>query len=94
MKINVTEYLDETVLLYGNSIAIEDDKGELSFIQLQQYAYKVADSLLDLQLSNTGTEGNEVDGTEGSWTLQEGDENLFVINRITGKQFKIRLEEV
>jgi amino acid adenylation domain-containing protein len=53
MKINVTEYLDETILQYGNSIAIEDANGELSFNQLQQCAYKVADSLLDLQLSNT-----------------------------------------
>ena len=48
----------------------------------------------DLQLSNVGTGGNEVDGTEGNWTIQEGDENLFIINRKTGKQFKIKMEEL
>ena len=48
----------------------------------------------DLQMSNIDTGGNDVDGTEGSWTVQEGDENLFVINRTTGKKFKIKLEGV
>jgi len=47
----------------------------------------------DLQLSNEGNP-NEIDGTEGTWTVQEGDENLFVINRKTGKKFKINLTEV
>ena len=49
----------------------------------------------DLNLSNEGKEGgNEVDGTTGDWTIQEGDENLFVINRKTGERFKIKLEGV
>jgi len=49
----------------------------------------------DLQLSNEGKEGgNEIDGTAGNWTIQEGDENLFVINRKTGKKFKMNLTEV
>ena len=35
----------------------------------------------DLQLSNMDKDkGNDVDGTRGDWTLQEGDENLYVIN--------------
>ena len=48
----------------------------------------------DMQLNNEGSGGNEVDGTEGSWTLQEGEDDLFVINRKTGKKFKIKLEAV
>ena len=48
----------------------------------------------DLQMSNIDTGGNDIDGTEGSWTMQEGDENLFLINRVTGKKFKIKLEEI
>ena len=49
----------------------------------------------DLNLSNEGKEGgNEVDGTTGNWTIQEGDENLFVINNKTGKKFKMNLTEV
>ena len=46
----------------------------------------------DMQMNNEGTGGNDVDGTEGSWTIQEGEDDLFVINRKTGKKFKIKLE--
>ena len=35
--------------------------------------------------------GNKVDGTKGDWTLQEGEEDLFVINNISGKKYKIAL---
>jgi len=48
----------------------------------------------DLQLSNEGGDANEVDGTNGSWTIQEGEEDLFIINRKSGKQYKFKLEEV
>ncbi len=48
----------------------------------------------DLQLSNEQGDANEVDNTKGSWTIQEGSEDLFIINRKTGKQYKFKLEEV
>ena len=48
----------------------------------------------DLQLSNIGTGGNEVDGTEVSWTLQEAEDTVYMINRISGKRYKIKMEEV
>ena len=49
----------------------------------------------DMHLSNEGKEGgNEIDGTTGEWTIQEGDENIFVINKKTGKKFKIDLTEI
>ena len=49
----------------------------------------------DLQLSNMDREeGNEVDGTKGDWTLQEGKDDLYVINNLTGKKFKISLTPV
>jgi len=48
----------------------------------------------DLNLNNTRGDGNEVDGTSGSWTIQEGSDNLFIINRKTGKQYKFSLEEM
>ena len=34
----------------------------------------------DLELSNLERGGNEVDGTEGIWTLQEGENDIFLIN--------------
>lgn len=47
----------------------------------------------DLNLSNEGGE-NEVDGSWGSYTIQEGHEDLFLINRRTGKRYRFNLEEV
>jgi len=60
----------------------------------------------DLNLSNMPSEGigtdekeyevvgNDVDGTNGSWTIQEGENDLFIINRLNGKKYKFNLEEV
>ena len=49
----------------------------------------------DLHLSNDGKEGgNEIDGTTGDWTIQEGEENLYIINHKNGKKFKINLTEI
>ena len=48
----------------------------------------------DINLSNKYGDPNEVDGTRGSWTIQEGDNNLFVINRNTGEKYKIVLDKV
>jgi hypothetical protein len=49
----------------------------------------------DLHLSNMNKpEGNDIDGTKGTWTIQEGVENLYIINNNNGKKFKISLEEI
>ena len=60
----------------------------------------------DLNLSNMAPEGtdsegnaytrpgNDVDGTNGSWTIQEGADDLFIINRINGKKYRFNLTEV
>ena len=48
----------------------------------------------DLNLNNTRHRKNEVDGTSGSWTIQEGSNDLFLLNRINGKKYKFNLTEV
>ena len=48
----------------------------------------------DIELSNEGSSGNEVDGTTGSWTIQEGEDDLYLLNRKNGKKYKFKLEEV
>ena len=51
----------------------------------------------DLQLSNEAKKdegGNDVDGTWGDWTLQEGENDIFMINKRNGKKFKINMTEV
>jgi hypothetical protein len=48
----------------------------------------------DLHLDNTSRGGNSIDGTSGSWTFQEGANNLFLLNNGTGKKYKINLTEM
>ena len=47
----------------------------------------------DLNLSNEGG-ANDVDGTWGNWTIQEGEDDLFLLNRRNGKKYKFNLSEV
>lgn len=47
----------------------------------------------DLDLSNEGKQ-NDVDMTWGSYTIQEGHKDLFLLNNRTGKKFKFVLQEV
>jgi len=49
----------------------------------------------DLHLSNESkSEGNSIDGTKGNWTIQEGADDLFIVNNKSGKKYKFKLEEV
>ena len=47
----------------------------------------------DMHFSNEGG-ANDVDGTWGDWTLQEGENDIFMLNNRTGKKYKINLTEV
>ena len=48
---------------------------------------------MDLNLSNEGSK-NDVDGSWGSYTIQEGESDLFLINNRSGKKYKFNLTEV
>ena len=47
----------------------------------------------DLHCSNKGSK-NDVDGTWGDYTIQEGESDLFLINNRSGKKYKFNLTEV
>jgi len=47
----------------------------------------------DLNLSNEGS-SNDVDGSWGDWTIQEGESDLFLKNNRSGKKYKFNLTEV
>ena len=49
----------------------------------------------DIHMNNLNeSSGNEVDGTQGSWSLQEGADDLFLINRVSGKKYKFNITEI
>ena len=57
-------------------------------------SYRVANIYTnDLHLSNQG-HSNDVDGTWGDWTIQEGESDLFLKNNRSGKKYKFNLTEV
>ena len=47
----------------------------------------------DMHFSNEG-KTNDVDGTWGDWTLQEGEDSVYMINNRTGKKYAITMKEV
>ena len=47
----------------------------------------------DLNLSNEGGQ-NDIDGTWGSYKIQEGESDLYLINKRNGKKYKFNLTEI
>ncbi len=72
-----------------------------NFVPWTNNAYDIGESGLrwrniytnDLNLSNEGGKNN-VDGTWGNYTIQEGESDLFLINNRNGKKYKFNLTEV
>jgi hypothetical protein len=83
------EYKIRHLFLSDNSMYIGD-----TWIKAEGDSVKMPNLLVgDLNLNNTGRQ-NEVDGTSGHWSIQEGSEDLFLINRTTGKKYRFNITEV
>ena len=89
---------------YSNALILDRDAnlwGGGHFYPLSDNSYDLGSTsnrwrnvyTTDLQLSNEGSQ-NDVDGTWGSYTIQEGEDELFLINRRNGKKYKFNLTEV
>ena len=74
----------------GHMVPTADDTYDLGSSSLQWRDIYTG----DLNLNNTKTRNNEVDGTSGSCTIQEGKDNLYLLNRLNGKKYKFNLTEV
>ena len=79
-----------TITSAGHLLPGSDDAQDLGSASLQFRDVYTG----DLNLNNTRHRKNEVDGTSGSWTIQEGDDNLYILNRLNGKKYKFKLEEI
>ena len=90
-NITVGTIASGTITATGNIIPGADDTYDLgTSTAVWQNLYTG-----DLHLSNESkSQGNIVDGTKGSWTLQEGNNDLFIINNKSGEKFKLKLEKV
>ena len=75
----------------GHLVPTADDSYDLGTSSLQMRNVYTG----DLHLSNMTKEtGNAVDGTKGDWTIQEGADDLFLINNNSGKKYKFNLTEI
>ena len=75
----------------GHLVPTADDSYDLGTSSLQWRNIYTG----DLHLSNmTKDIGNIVDGSKGDWTIQEGSEDLFLINNNSGKKYKFNLTEI
>jgi hypothetical protein len=48
----------------------------------------------DMHFANSPENVNAVDGTWGDWTLQEGEETIYMLNNRNGKKYKMNLTEI
>ena len=48
----------------------------------------------DMHFANSSDNRNKVDGTWGDWTLQEGEDTIYMLNNRNGKKYKMNLTEV
>ena len=86
------EYKIRHLFLSNNSIYMGDNGAS---IKAEGTAIVVQDLKTgDLHLDNTHRNGNSVDGTKGSWTFQEGADELYLLNNVSGKKYKINLTEI
>jgi hypothetical protein len=69
----------------GHLVPTADDTYDLGTSNLQWRDIYTG----DLNLNNTKTRNNEVDGTSGSWTIQEGKDDLYLLNRLNNKKYKL-----
>ena len=85
-----------TTTLTGNVTPDADGTRDLG-ADAARWANVYADNFTtgDMILDNT-TRGftNDVDGTQGRWRIQEGSNDLFIINESNGKQYRFSLEEI
>jgi len=90
-NITVGTIASGTITATGNIIPGADDTYDLgSAVAVWRNLYTG-----DLHLSNQSkNQGNMVDGTKGNWTLQEGKDDVFMINNISGEKFKINLSKI
>ena len=80
---------NDNSFLYGSFLPSTDnnyDLGSSSYRWRNVYT-------TDLNLSNEGS-SNDVDGSWGDWTIQEGESDLFLKNNRSGKKYKFNLTEV
>tara|TARA_A100000172_G_scaffold13634_1_gene7178 strand:+ start:5 stop:871 length:867 start_codon:yes stop_codon:yes gene_type:complete len=99
LKVTGVSEFEGNVTIVGNVTPDADDSQDLGSSTKRWRNIFTGDLQLSNVTSPSNTDepvgvGNEVDGTQGTWTIQEGTNDLFLINRINGKKYKFNLIEI
>ena len=88
--------LQGAAVVYGNLTPSASDTYDLGSSNMVWRDLYIGDLNLnnETRKNDDGTTGNEIDGTTGNWTVQEGEEHLYLINNKNGKKYKFALEEI
>jgi phage-related tail fiber protein len=107
-QIATTAYTDSAVSTLSATVQWENNSGEIRPTTDARDVVPVTDGgaslgtaslrwanvyTQDMHFSNEGSQGNSVDGTTGNWTLQEGEDEIYMINNKTGKTYSIVMKE-
>lgn len=96
IQLQAETHITGDTTLEGNAIPDTDGTRDLG-ADTTRFANVYADNFIsgDMVLNNVGRPyTNNIDGTQGCWRIQEGDENLFIINEVNGKKYKFLIQEV
>ena len=96
VRSDTSDTMSGTLTMSGNIVPNADSSRDLGTNSVR-WANVYADDLRagDIHLSNEHRSGgNEVDGSWGSYVMQEGEHDLFLKNTRTGKSYKFMLQEV
>lgn len=108
-QLGIIQYIGvgDVIISTDNEISVEFTSLSTSLIPDTDSTYDLGSSLInwdnvycnnistgDLNLSNEKLMGNSIDGSTGNWTIQEGENDLFLINNKNGKRYKFVLSEI
>ena len=95
LRSDANDTMTGTLTMSGNVVPNADSSRDLGTNSVR-WANIYGDDIYagDIHMSNEHKGGNTIDGTWGSYLFEEGESDLFITNRRSGKKFRLVLEAI
>ena len=95
LRSDAADTMTGTLTMSGNIVPNADSSRDLGTNSVR-WANIYGDDIYagDIHMSNEHKGGNTIDGTWGSYLFEEGESDLFITNRRSGKKFRLVLEAI
>ena len=95
VRSDANDTMTGTLTMSGNIVPNADSSRDLGTNSVR-WANIYGDDIYagDIHMSNEHKGGNTIDGTWGSYLFEEGESDLFITNRRSGKKFRLVLEAI